>query len=82
VEKQFYDSFPITLPINPADSNQCALTFNTVCGLYYNLQSTIDMSLSFANEPGGLVQALDTSMVRLDGGNPRKFYRVVSSLGP
>jgi hypothetical protein len=59
---------------------RCEVRFSTYRGLYYKLQSTSDLSLGFADEPGGFTQALDTQIVRDDSPvGPGKFYRVISS---
>ena len=64
--------------------NQCEVRYNTVRGLYYDLQSTIDLTQTFTNDPPGTSQPYDALTVTrtnfVDG--PRKFYRVVGRLVP
>jgi hypothetical protein len=72
----------ITMAIHPVSLTQCEVQFNTVRGFFYKLQSTPDMAQAFADEPGGFQQAFDSTMVRTDGGQPKKFYRVVSAPVP
>ena len=72
---------PVNLAIRSVSSGVCEVRFNTVRGLYYGLQFTTDFSQPFINDPAGFVQAVDTSMVRLETGpGPRRFYRVVTAL--
>jgi hypothetical protein len=74
---------PITLAIRAANPSGCQVSFNTLRGFYYNLQSAPDPSQPFTNDPAGLVQAVDSSMVRLDNGAAAcKLLRVVRRLGP
>ena len=74
---------PSSLVIRPASTGGCELRFSTLRGFYYNLQSATSFGQPFADEPGGRVQALDSSMVRIDtGAGSKKFYRVVATAGP
>ena len=69
------------LAIHPLQPGHCGLRFNTVRGLCYKLQSTPSLDQPFTDEPGGFVQACDSSMFCTDTlTGPGKFYRVVQSL--
>jgi hypothetical protein len=75
-------SSPVTLALqNSGGTNQ--LSFNTVRGLYYKLQSTIDLTQPFSDEPGGAAQALEGwTQLTIQASGPQKFYRVAASLAP
>ena len=69
-----------TRSLNPL---QCELRFNTLRGFYYKLQSKTDLEAKFADDGGGFVRALESSIVRIDNASgPQKFYRAVSSPAP
>ncbi len=71
---------PFALTIQPLPTNGYQVTFNTLRGFPYQLQSTASLSLPFTNEPGGAVQAVDSSMSITNGAQvSNKFFRVVSS---
>ena len=62
-----------------ADEIRC----NSVRGLYYKLQSTTDLSVPFADEPGDAVLAYDASVAITNvSAGVQKFYRMACSLGP
>ena len=72
-----------TLTIRPYGGSQCELSFDTLRGFYYRIQSTLDMGRPFPDDPLGFVQALDSVTYRIDsGGSACKFYRVTSALLP
>ena len=74
---------PINLAIRAVGPGICEVRFSTLRGLYYNLQSTADLTQPFLSDPAGFTQAVDSSIARLDTGpGPRKFYRVVTRLVP
>ena len=74
---------PIALTIRETNPAACELRFSTLRGFYYQLQSATDLSQAFTNEPGGSIQALDTSMTRTDNvAVPGKFFRVVGTPSP
>ena len=74
---------PVTLTLQPANSDQCELRFNTLRGFFYKLQSSPDLAQPFIDDSAGYVQAIDSSIMRIDNvAGPRKFYRVVSTLAP
>ena len=75
---------PVILALKVLNSNSRQLSFNTLRGFSYNLQSTPDLNQPFTNDPAGFVQALDSStMVRTDSvAGPSRFYRVVNNAGP
>jgi len=74
---------PVTLTVQPANSDQCELRFNTLRGFFYKLQSSPDLAQPFIDDSAGYVQATNSSMIRTDNvAGARKFYRVVSTLAP
>jgi hypothetical protein len=76
-------SAPVTLGLRSIGTNACEVRCHTLRGLFYKLQSTPDLSQPFTDEPGGLVQAMDSSIVRIYGLTaPARFYRAVSGLAP
>ena len=73
----------LALNIRRLSSGQCELRCDTIRGFFYKLQSTSDLNQPFTDDPAGFVQALDSSLVRLDSlDNPRKFYRFVIAPAP
>ncbi len=83
----FFDGSVATAPI-PVTLRQTApdereVRYETIRGLYYKLQSTTDLGQPFTDEPGGYVQALESSYAKLDAATgPVKYYRVVRALTP
>ncbi|HTH46034.1 MAG TPA: vanadium-dependent haloperoxidase [Candidatus Limnocylindria bacterium] len=86
--KQYMDGSVTTAPIplsirprkNPAIRE---VSYETIRGLYYKLQSAADLSQPFTDEPGGFTQALESSYTKLDTTpGPAKYYLVVRSLTP
>ena len=74
---------PVTLTVQPANSDQCELRFNTLRGFFYKLQSSPDLAQPFIDDSAGYGQATNSSMIRIDNvAGARKFYRVVSTLAP
>lgn len=56
---------------------------DTIRGFYYRLQSTIDLSLPFTNEPSGAALAYDNPMALTNAPTGlQKFYRMVATPGP
>ena len=85
--KKYYDgsvAHPIfAVTMNRLNTNQLVLRWPTLRGMYYKLQSTTNLNQSFADEPGGSVQALDTISVQTNSlAGARKFYRVANTLTP
>lgn len=86
--RQYFDgsvtNTPITLDIRALNPNLCELRCDTLRGFFYKLQSTPDLSQPFADEPGGFVQALDSSMVFTNSfaGPQKKFFRAINALAP
>jgi len=83
--QQYFDgsitNTPITVAIRPLSDTHCEVRCNTLRGFFYNLQSTMDLTQPFTNEPAGLTLSFDTSMVRTNSFvAPTKFYRVISAL--
>jgi hypothetical protein len=85
--KQYFDGTitnnPSLLAVTSLGTNGCALTFNTLRGMYYKLQSTPDLSQPFTNMPGVSFQAVDSYMFVTDNiAGPQRFYRAAASLAP
>jgi hypothetical protein len=72
-----------TLTLRAANAAGCLLSFATLPGLYYKLQSTPSLDQPFADEPGGFIQASQTVMTFTNRpSGPSRFYRVVESATP
>ena len=71
---------PVTIALKVLNPGSRQLSFNTLRGFSYNLQSTPDLSQPFTNDPAGFVQAFDSStMIRTDSiAGPMRFYRVIT----
>ena len=73
----------LALNIRRLNPGQCELRCYTIRGFFYKLQSTSDLNQPFTDDPAGFIQALDSSLVRVDSlDNPRKFYRFVIAPAP
>ena len=74
---------PFALTIQPLNADSYMLRFDTLHGFFYKLQSTPDLLQSFADDPAGFIQAVDTSMVVTDSVViASKFYRVLRAATP
>lgn len=74
---------PITLAIQSLGSGGCRLSYNTLRGFFYALQSTPDLSQPYTNNPAAMFQATNASIVTTDAAlDAQRFYRVVSALAP
>jgi hypothetical protein len=85
--KRYFDGsvtqIPTTVTIQSLTTTGCQLNFNTLRGFAYQLQSSTSLNRPFTNEPGGLFQALDSSMSVIGSSiGSNKFFRVTTSLGP
>jgi hypothetical protein len=76
-------NLPVSLAIRPLNTNSHELRFTALRGFYYKLQSRPDFTLPFIDEPGGFIQAFDTTIaVTNPPVGPMRFYRVMKSLAP
>jgi hypothetical protein len=76
-------NFPVSLFVRQKGPTECEVQCHTLRGFYYTLQSTLDLSLPFTNEPDGTHLALDSAVVRTDSASsPAKFYRAIRALNP
>lgn len=74
---------PVVMTIDRLGPSRATVRCNTLRGLYYNLQSTADLSQPFTNLAPASFQAVNSSMVFTDTiTGPLKFFRVARSLGP
>jgi hypothetical protein len=74
---------PIVLTMTRLPSGACQLQYNVLRGLFYNLQSTPDISRPFVNDPSGLIQAVDSFItVSNTLAGPQGFYRVMTAVAP
>lgn len=85
--RQFFDGSivqsPFALTIHAPNATQRELRCESVRGLFYKLQSTLDLTQPFVDDPAGFVQCLDAPILRTDTtAAPKKFYRYVRSLTP
>ena len=59
------------------------LRWNTLRGMYYQVQSTTSLDQPFTNEPGGATLAYDAYMARTNPvSGTAKFFRVLAALTP
>jgi hypothetical protein len=85
--KQYFDGSvvraPLTIAFTPQANGSDQLQFGAVRGLFYKIQSTADLGLPFADEPGGPTLAFDTSLTSTNSsGGLQKFYRAACLLTP
>jgi hypothetical protein len=84
--RQYFDGSILyqspVLTIRQIASGGCEIRYDSVRGLFYQLQSTADLDQPFQNDPAGPIQALNTPVLLTDlPTTPRKFYRLVESFG-
>lgn len=74
---------PVQLVLRSLGPGSCEVSYETLRGFSYALQSTIDLTQPFTNEPGGFYRATDT-FTRLvqSPPSPRKYYRLVRAQSP
>lgn len=71
-------NLPVQLALRGAGPGQCQVSYPTLRGFSYCLQSTVDLAQPFTNEPAGFYRATDTLAALVDSpASPAKFYRVV-----
>jgi len=84
--QRYWDGSVANTPIaiRRLDPNQHEVSFNTLRGLFYLLQSTEDLGQPFVTEPPGINQPFDAvSIARTNSfADPRKFYRVLCAEAP
>jgi hypothetical protein len=74
---------PIPLAIQSLQTNGCQLSYKTLRGFYYSLQSAPNPGPPFTNNIQAMFQATNASMVITDiVAATRRFYRVTSALQP
>ena len=73
---------PIT--ITRLNASQYEVRYKALRGLYYDLQTTLDVGQSFTNDPPGTSQPFDAlSVARTNSfSDPMRFHRAVSRLTP
>jgi hypothetical protein len=85
--KKYFDgsviNTPMTVSVHQLDAENNEIRCNTLRGFYYRLQSTVDLTLPFTNEPGTAALAFEgwLSMTNAISGS-QKFYRMSCSLTP
>ena len=84
--KKYWDGSVMNTPvtITRLASGQCEVRYTALRGFYYNLQSTPDISQSFADEPPGTSRPFDALSVSRTNtlGEPSRFYRAISRSTP
>jgi hypothetical protein len=84
--KRYWDGSVTNTPltITRLASGNCEVRYNALRGFYYDLQSTPDLSQSFASDPPGTSQPFDALSVARTNAftGSRKFYRAVSRSTP
>jgi hypothetical protein len=74
---------PLALTIRSLDSGGCEVTYDTLRGFFYKLQSTPDLKQPFSDDSIEFVQAIDSSSVHLDNSSSlKKFYRLIRAFAP
>jgi hypothetical protein len=74
---------PVALALRSPGTGTAELSFNTLRGLYYRVQSTTSLNLPFTDEPGGATLAFDTWLTHTNAmADPNVFYRVSTSPTP
>ena len=84
--KKYFDGSVTDTPValRRLGSDQYEVSFNTVRGLYYRLQSTSDLNLPFTDDPPTVSQPFDALSVARTNTlvGPGKFHRAVGTLAP
>jgi hypothetical protein len=84
--KRYWDGSVINTPVTVSrlSPSQYEVRYNTLRGLYYELQSASDLSQSFTNDPPAVSQPFDAlSIARTNTfAEPRKFHRAVCTPTP
>ena len=74
---------PMTVTLKKLGAGTNQLSCNTLRGFYYKLQTTTDLSLPFADEPGGTTLAYEGSVAFTNAPSGlHKFYRAACTLTP
>ncbi len=74
---------PVSLAIRQLNFSQCEISFNTVRGFYYQLQSAANPADPFTDEPEGPILAYEGFLAHTNGAaGPHRFYRVSGPLSP
>ena len=84
--KRYFDGSVTDTPlaIQRLDNNRYTVSFDTVRGIYYKLQSTSDLNQAFTNDPPAVAQPYDALTITRTNSfaEPRRFHRAVGSLTP
>jgi hypothetical protein len=85
--KQYFDGSiirtPLTVTLAQSANGTNQIRLNVVRGLYYKMQSTADLNVPFADEPGAPTLAYDTSLLITNAAaSPQRFYRAACLLAP
>ena len=85
--KQYFDGSiartPVTLALRILSPGATELSFNTLRGFYYKLQSTTSLSQPFVDEPEAPTLAFGTTLAHTNAVvDPQRFYRVAPVLSP
>ena len=74
---------PLVLALRRLNANETELRYETLRGFYHQLQSALDLSQPFTNEPGGPIQSLDTVLMHTNQIVwPQKYFRVLRTVLP
>ena len=74
---------PITLVMRKLDAGANEICFNSLRGFYCKVQSSTNLTVPFADEPGGATLALDSSVTLTNTiTDSQKFYRAAMSAAP
>ena len=80
--QQYFDgsirNVPFAMTLRPVNSFDCELTFDTLRGFHYKLQSSSDPASDFQDVPFSEFQATDTRRTQLDSiSGLQRFFRVI-----
>jgi hypothetical protein len=73
---------PFSLTMTPQSPGQSVLSWPTLRGFFYKVQTTTNLNQPFTDDPAGFVQALNSSSALTNAtSSGNKFYQVVRSSG-
>jgi len=84
--KRYWDGSVTNTPItiSSVSPSEYEVRYTALRGFYYDLQSTLDLTQTFTNDPPGTSQPFDALSVARTNTftDPKKFFRAVSRLAP
>ena len=78
-----WTNVPVSLAFRKLTAGANEIRFNTLRGFYYKVQSTTNLNVAFADDPGGATRAMEGTLVTTNASTaPRKFYRAAAAPAP